>query len=96
MVLSVGSSTRNFWRSLDSARPGLGATHNLELNRLSLELDGTNLEVDADGGDVGLGVRVVCESEEETRLADTGVTDEEEFEEVVVLASVHCVWGRVS
>ena len=29
-------------------------------------------------------------------LANTRVTDEEEFEEVVVLASVHCVWGRVS
>ena len=35
-------------------------------------------------------------TEATTDLADAGVADEEEFEEVVVLASVHCVWGRVS
>ena len=29
-------------------------------------------------------------------LADAGVSDKKELEEVVVLASVHCVWGRVS
>jgi hypothetical protein len=44
----------------------------------------TTYEVDADGGDVGLGVGVVGESQQQARLADTGVTDEQQLEEVVV------------
>ena len=45
---------------------------------------GGTYEVDADGGDIGLGVGIVGESQEEARLSDTGITDEEELEEVVV------------
>jgi hypothetical protein len=45
-------------------------------------------KVDADCGDVRLGVRVVGETEQQARLADTGVADEEELEEVVVPAHV--------
>jgi hypothetical protein len=41
-------------------------------------------EVDSDGGDVGLGIGVVGESQEQARLSNTGVTDEEELEEIVV------------
>jgi len=41
-------------------------------------------EVDADGGDVGLGVGVVGEPQQQARLADTGVADEQQLEEVVV------------
>lgn len=41
-------------------------------------------EVDADGGDVGLCVGVVGETQQQARLADTGVTDEQQLEEVVV------------
>ena len=41
-------------------------------------------EVDTDGGDIGLGVGIVGETKEQARLSDTGVTDEEELEEVVV------------
>jgi hypothetical protein len=41
-------------------------------------------EVDTDGGDVALGVGVVCEPEKQARLSDTGVADEEELEKVVV------------
>lgn len=63
-------------------------TYDLKLDGLAIELDGANLEVDADGGDVGLGVGVVGKSEEKARLSDTGVTDEEELEEVVVSESV--------
>lgn len=48
---------------------------------------------DADRGDVRLGVGVVGEPKEETRLSDTGVTDEEELEEVVVFGGGH---GRVA
>ena len=56
----------------DYRRPGLrwcaGSTH----------------KVDTDGRDVALGVCVVGETEEQARLSDTRVTDEEELEEVVV------------
>jgi hypothetical protein len=41
-------------------------------------------EVDADGGDVGLGIGVVGKSQKEARLSDTGITDEEELEQVIV------------
>lgn len=54
-------------------------THNLQLDRLALEFDGPDLEVDADGGDVGFGVGVVCETEEEAGFADAGIADEEEL-----------------
>ena len=40
-------------------------------------------EVDADGGDVALLVRVVREAQQETRLADARVADQEQLEEVV-------------
>jgi hypothetical protein len=41
-------------------------------------------EVDADGRDVGLCVGVVGETQQQARLADTGVSDEQQLEEVVV------------
>lgn len=41
-------------------------------------------EVNTDCGDVGLGVSVVGESQEQAGLSDTGVSDEEQLEEVVV------------
>ena len=45
-------------------------------------------KVDADGGDVTLGVGVVGESEQETGLSDSGISDKEELKEVVVSARV--------
>lgn len=45
-------------------------------------------KVDADCGNVGLGVGVVGKSQEQAGLSNTGVTDEEELEEVIVSA-----WG---
>ena len=44
-------------------------------------------EVDTDGRDVGLGICVVGESQEQAGLSNTGVTDEEKLEEVVVSVS---------
>ena len=41
-------------------------------------------EINTNRGDVGLGVGVVSETEQETRLSYTGVTDEEKLEEIVV------------
>jgi len=41
-------------------------------------------EIDADGRDVGFGVGVISESQKQARLSNTGVSDEEELEEIVV------------
>lgn len=41
-------------------------------------------KVDTDRRDVGLGVCVVGETEQQTRLSDTGISDQEELEQVVV------------
>lgn len=49
-------------------------------------------EVNADGRDVALSVGVVGESEQQTRLSDTGVTDQKELEKVVV--SVESLYER--
>jgi hypothetical protein len=41
-------------------------------------------KVNTDRRDVGLGVGVVGETQEQARLSNTGVTDEEQLEEIVV------------
>lgn len=56
----------------------------LELHSLAIELDGSDFEVDTNGGDVRLGVSVICETQEQTRLSDTRVTDKQQLEEVIV------------
>ena len=43
-------------------------TYNLELHGLALELDGANLEVDTDRGDVALRVSIIRETEQQARL----------------------------
>lgn len=45
---------------------------------------GRAYEVDTDGGDVGLSVGVIGKSQQQARLSYTGITDEEELEEIVV------------
>lgn len=40
-------------------------------------------KVYADSGDIALRVGIVCETEEQTTLADTAVADKQQFEEVV-------------
>lgn len=55
---------------------------------LSAERKSDAYKVDADCGDVGLGVGVIGKSQEQTRLSNTGVTDEEELEEIIVSARV--------
>lgn len=41
-------------------------------------------KVNTDCGDVRLGVSVVGESQKQAGLSNTGVSDEEQFEEVIV------------
>jgi len=62
---------------------------NLKLDSLAFELNSTNLEVNANCRYVAFCIGIVCETEEKAGLSDAGVTDEKEFEEVVVLAGVH-------
>ena len=45
---------------------------------------GCTHKVDADGGDVALGVGVIGKSEQQTRLSNTRISDKEELEEIVV------------
>ena len=57
--------------------------YNLQLNALALHLNGANLEVNADGGDVRLRVRVVGKSEEQAALPNTRVADQQQLEQIV-------------
>jgi hypothetical protein len=41
-------------------------------------------EIDTDGGDVTFCVRIIGESKQQARLSNAGVSDEKEFEEIVV------------
>ena len=47
---------------------GRDDTDNLELHSLAFQLDSPNLEVDTNGTDVALRVRVICEPQEQARL----------------------------
>ena len=47
-------------------------THNLEFDRLSLELNSANLEIDADCRDVTFCVGIIRKTEEEARLEPKG------------------------
>ncbi len=40
-------------------------------------------EVDADRGDVALRVGIISESEKQTRLSYTGVSDKKQFEKII-------------
>lgn len=83
-------------------RKGTGekkATNNLKLDDLAVKLEGADLKVDADGGDVRVAPRVVCETQQQTALADTTVADQKQLEQIVVVAlhnKVAVVRGRGS
>jgi len=48
-------------------------THNLQLYSLSLELDCTNLEIDANGGYIGFCISVVRKSQQKARFANARI-----------------------
>lgn len=52
------------------------------------DIQGSDLEVDADGGDVVASERVVGEPDQQRALANAGVTDDEKLEHIVVVFSV--------
>lgn len=79
-VFPSSSMVRIFCASVSAATPGRGSRR--------------PYEVDTDRGDVALRVGVIGESKKQTRLSYTGVSNEQELEQVVVsvntwLTSVH-------
>ena len=58
------------------------ASH-LKLNCLAIEFYCSDLEVDANRRDIALGVSVVSETQQKTRLSDATVADEQQFEQIV-------------
>ena len=65
-----------------------GGIPDLELDGLSIQLNCSDFEINTNGGDVGFGVSVVCESKEQTRFTDTGVSNKEQFEQIVAVFSI--------
>ena len=55
----------------------------LELDGLAVDLDGADFEVDSNGGHEVLMEDVVGETQQQRRLTDTGVSNEQHLEEVV-------------
>ena len=56
-----------------------GRVPNLQFDAVALEVDGLHLEVDADGGHVGLVVVCVDVAQQQVGLADCGVADDCDF-----------------
>lgn len=49
------------------------------------ELDLSTYEVDTDGGNVALGVGVVGKTQKQTRFTDTGISDQQQLEQVITV-----------
>ena len=94
-----------------AARDGLkallaGSVPNLELNGLSVDIDGSDFlqtrlareggtyEVDSDCGHEVVCEHVVSESEQQRGLSDSGVSNQQHLEEVVAIVS--CYWHGAS
>ena len=76
-------SARTFRRSWTSWF-GPTTTH-LELDDLAVQLNGFDLEVHANGGDVRLLVSLVNVTQQEARLSHAAVADQQQLEQVIVL-----------
>lgn len=55
----------------------------LELDGFAIEFKSANFKINTDCADVALGVRVICKSKEQTRLANPRVSDKKQFKEVI-------------
>lgn len=73
----------NEWQQSAQIQPRLLLSYNLQLDRLSLQLDRTDLKVHTDRADVALGVGIIGETQKQTRLAHARVANEQQLEEVV-------------
>ena len=66
-----------------------GRVPDLQLDRLAVDLDRADLEVDADGRHEVVCEHVVRESQQQRGLADAGVADQQHFEQVVAIFGLH-------
>ena len=66
-----------------------GCVPHLQLDNTAFGLDGSNFEVDSDGGEEVAGEDVIGEPHEETRFADARVPDEENFKDEVKIGLEH-------
>lgn len=69
-----------------------GYTH---LDDLAIQLDSANLEVDTNGRDVAVSVRIVGETKQQARLADTGIADQQKLKSQTVGESNHDKVGDI-
>ena len=69
----------------------------LEFDRLSVQLNGADLEVHANCTDVGLCVGVVSKTKQEAGLTHTRVSNQEKLEQVVVFRrhAIRMEWQEV-
>jgi hypothetical protein len=56
-------------------------------NALAPQLVNTH-EINTDCRDITLGICIICESQQKTRLSYTGITDKEKFEEIIVSVEI--------
>lgn len=59
----------------------------LQFDGFAVQFDGANLEIDSNRADVALRVRVVRKTKQQTWLANSRVTNQKEFEEIVVFGT---------
>merc|ERR1740138_246150 len=62
-----------------------GCVPDLELDRLTVDWQGAESEVDTDGGDVRFRELVVSETKEQATLSNTAVAEQYQLEEVIVV-----------
>ena len=60
-------------------------TYNLEFDSLTVDVDGSDFEVDSDGWHELFLEDIVSESHQERRLSDSGVSDKQDFEKVIAI-----------
>ena len=67
----------------------------LQFDGFPIDIDGSNFEVDSDGGHEIISEDVVGESEEQGRLSDSGVSDQQDLEQVVVFGVHICFFFEI-
>ena len=66
---------------------------NLQLDGLAIDLDRADLEVDTNGRHEAIMEDIISESEQQRRLADTRVTNEENLEKVIAIEQNYWLAG---
>jgi hypothetical protein len=56
----------------------------LQLDCFAIQLDGSDLKVNSNGGNVVRGVGIISKSQKQTRLSDSRVSNQQQLEKIVV------------